>query len=109
MKADLVETKAQQMPTWQLCIIAFLAMFAEDVLGTVMVVLEASYHAALAGAFDAAGTLAGLASNGIALIQIQKNGIKSFRSIAVICSVLVADFLGTTTGVEIAKAALGHA
>lgn len=95
-------------PLWLLMVIAFVAMFAQDVLETVMVVLESNHHAYWAGVFDMAGTLATLASSGVALMSIIQSGFMSRRSLHLIAAVLAADFLGTTTGVFIADAIVHH-
>lgn len=102
------ESKVHRLPLWALCLIAFVAMFIEDVLGTVMVVLEANFHPYEAGLFDVLGTYAQLASNGVALVSIIQSGWRSKRSLCVIASVSLADFFGTTTGVEVARAFVHH-
>lgn len=95
-------------PLSLLMLIAFVAMFAQDVLETVMVVLESNHHPYWAGVFDMAGTLATLASSGVALMSIIQSGFFSRRSIHLVCAVLAADFTGTTTGVFIADALIHH-
>lgn len=89
---------------WKVALVAFLAMCAQDVLGTAMVVFEAHYNAPLAGAMDVAGYFAGLICSVLALDSILKDGWRTRRSLVILAAVSVANFAGTYAGVFIGKA-----
>lgn len=93
---------------WKVAALAFAAMCANDLLGTVMVIFESRYNALLAGSFDVACWLAGLTCSALALEEIIKNGWRTRRSLAIIAAVSLANFGGTFAGVAIAAAITHH-
>lgn len=88
----------------RLALIAFAAMCAQDLLSTVMVVMESHYNALGAGAFDVASWLTWLMSSVMAIDEVLKGGWRSKRARIVIASVSAANFAGTMAGVYIARA-----
>lgn len=94
---------AQQTPLWKVGLIAFLAMCANDMLATGMVVFEAHYRAVLAGLFDIGGWVTAFICSALALESIIKNGWRTRRSLTIIACISAANFLGTVAGVAIGK------
>lgn len=88
-------------------ILAFAAMFAQDVLGTVMVIFEAHYHAAWAAATDEAQWMTGLVTSALAIGSILERGWRSRRSVAIITAISAANIAGTYSGVAIGHALAG--
>lgn len=88
---------------WKLGLLAFAAMFAQDLLYTCMVVMESNFHPVAAGLFDDVSWFAWLASSGIAVETVIKNGWRTKKSVTIIAAITLANFLGTVTGVGIAK------
>ena len=86
---------------WKVAVLAFLAMFATDLLATSMVVFEAHYNAPLAGLMDVLGYIASLVCSVLALNSILKDGWRNKRSLVIIGAVSVANFAGTYAGVAI--------
>jgi hypothetical protein len=93
---------------WKVALLAFVAMCAQDVLSTVMVVFEANYNAVMAGVFDVAGWVAGLVCSALALESIIQNGWRNTRSLVLIAAVSLANFFGTVLGVALALALTHH-
>jgi hypothetical protein len=89
---------------WKVALLAFVAMFAQDVLGTVMVIFEARYDALLAGTFDVAGWLVGLVCSALAIEEIITHGWRTKKSLVIIGAISAANFIGTYAGVAIALA-----
>ena len=77
-------------------IVAALAMFVQDVIGTVMVMSEAKNRGWLAGVLDSAGWLVGITTTTIAVTAL--NGHDTGKKIAVVVLVSVANLFGTKTG-----------
>jgi hypothetical protein len=105
-------------PLWKLAALGFGAMCAQDLLATVMVVAEAqggsahSLHAALrlagrAGLFDAAQWLMTLVCTALAVGAVLEDGWRKPRSLVIIGSITLANFVGTMLGVTIAWAITG--
>ena len=84
---------------WKAALLTFLAMCLQDVLGTAMVVYESRLNWQLAGLFDVTGYLAGLICSVLALDSILKDGWRNRRSLVLIASVTVANYVGTAMGV----------
>ena len=101
-----METKPQSS-LWKVAVVAFLAMCANDMACTVMVVFEAHYNAVLAGAFDVVGWFFALICSALAIESIITNGWRTRRSLTIIAAVSAANFLGTVLGVAIATS-LSH-
>ena len=89
----------KRMSLTKAAILTFIAMCFQDVLGTAMVVYEADLNWKLAGIFDVTGYLAGLICSVLALDSILKDGWRNKRSIVLILSVTVANYIGTALGV----------
>lgn len=94
-------SKIKEVATWKLCLLAFWAMFLQDVVATVMVVQESHYVWQTAGLFDAAAFLLGLVCLKLALGPEDKFFTR--RSLSIIASITAANYVGTAVGVEIAK------
>lgn len=92
----------QNVKLWKIALLAFLSMCFQDILGTAMVVFEATYNPALAGAFDVVGWFFGLICSALAIESIIKNGWRTKRSLTIIAAVTAANFIGTYIGVYIA-------
>jgi hypothetical protein len=85
---------------WWLPVVAFAAMFCQDILGVVMVQSEAGNRARLAAAMDTAGdacTIASLWAVGDTLFV----GGDWPLTVATVAARLLADWLGTYAGVKI--------
>ena len=93
---------------WKVAVLAFIAMCAQDVMGTVMVIFESQYNGVMAGLFDVAGWIAGLICAALALEEIIKNGWKTRKSLTIIAAVSAANFVGTILGVAIASGITHH-
>jgi hypothetical protein len=93
---------------WKVALVAFLAMCANDVAGTVMVVFEAHYNAALAGLFDVIGWFFALICSALAIESIITEGWRTRRSLTLIGVISAANFLGTVSGVALASALSHH-
>lgn len=78
-------------------------MCASDVISTAMVIFESRYDAQLAGLSDVVGYLVSLVCSALALESIIKNGMRNRRSLAIIGSVTVANYVGTLAGVYLTK------
>ena len=96
------------MKLWKIAFLAFLAMTAQDVAGTVMVIFESRFNAPVAGMFDVAGWILSLICSALALEEIFKNGWRSRKALVIIGSVSAANFLGTVVGVVIGSALAHH-
>lgn len=81
---------------------ACLAMVAQDVLGTLLVIAESKFRPLLAGSLDAAGDVARLATMGISLDVILHRGLCA-ESVAVIAVVAATSFVATSTTTELAR------
>lgn len=95
------------MPLWQVAILAFGAMCADDIAATVMVIFESRLNAPLAGAFDVLGWFFSLICSALAIESIIRTGWWTRRSLTIIAAVSMANFAGTFAGVWIG-AALTH-
>jgi hypothetical protein len=93
---------------WPVLVLAFLAMCAQDIAGTVMVIFESHYNAVMAGLFDVGGWVAGLICSALALDEIIRNGWRTRRSLSIIAVVSAANFAGTVAGVAIAESLTHH-
>ena len=89
---------------WKVALLAFVAMCAQDITGTCMVVFESRLNAPVAGLFDVLGWIAGLICAALAIEEIIKNGWRTRKSLTIIGAVSAANFLGTVGGVWIAVA-----
>lgn len=96
------------MSLWKVALLAFLAMCADDVAYTVMVVFESHYNAVLAGAFDVIGWCFGLVCSALAIESVIREGWRTRRSLTIIAAVSLANFAGTVGGVAIASALTHH-
>ena len=85
------------MSTWQLALVASLAMVAEDVLLTWLTQAEARNRWVLAGFLDCAGFLAQVTTFGVSIDAIVKGGLDS-RTLIVLGALTVANFCGTGLG-----------
>jgi hypothetical protein len=97
-----------QSQLWKVALLAFVAMCANDVAGTVMVVFEAHYNAVMAGVFDVIGWLFSLVCAALAIESIITEGWRTRRSLTLIAAISLANFLGTVAGVAIASALSHH-
>jgi hypothetical protein len=97
-------TRSTTSDLWKVGLLAFVAMCAQDLLSTVMVIFESRFNAPLAGLFDVAGWIAGLICAALALEEIIKNGWHTRKSLTIIGAVSAANFLGTYAGVAIGEA-----
>ena len=94
-------------PLASVALLAFVAMCGQDLAGTAMVISEAHFNAFAAAGLDEAQWAMGLASAGLALNEIFKNGWS--RRALVICAALsAANILGTYSGVWIGAAVTHH-
>jgi hypothetical protein len=99
-----------------LAVVAFVAMCANDILGTCMVIFEARAGAGasvavdsmLAGVFDVGGWIAGLICAALAIDEIIRNGWRTRKSLTIIGAVSAANFAGTILGVWIALSLPAH-
>jgi hypothetical protein len=96
------------MKLWKVALLAFTAMCIQDLLATSMVVAEAHFRPFIAGSFDAAQWIAMLASSGLAIESIVKEGWRAKRSLVIIGSVTTANFVGTIIGVTVASSFIAH-
>lgn len=83
---------------------AFAAMFAQDVLGTSMVIFEAHYNATWAAIMDQAQWMTAIVSQGLTLESIINDGWRSRRTWAIFAVVSAANVLGTYSGVAVGQA-----
>ena len=88
-----------QMRLWKAALLTFAAMCCQDILGTCMVVYEAQLNWQIAGIFDVTGYIAGLVCSVLALDSILKDGWRNKRSIVLLVSVTLANYVGTALGV----------
>lgn len=93
---------------WKVALLAFLAMCANDLASTVMVVFESHYNAVMAGAFDVLGWLFALVCSALAIEEIIKNGWRTRKSLVLIGAISLANFAGTLGGVALASALTHH-
>lgn len=93
----------------KVALLAFLAMCANDIAMTVMVIEEARLDAVMAGLFDIMGWLTSLVCSALAIESIIRNGWRNARSLAIISAVSAANFAGTFAGVAIGRAFIHHA
>lgn len=93
---------------WKIAVLAFVAMCAQDIMGTVMVIFESQYNAVMAGLFDVGGWIAGLICAALAIESIITEGWRTRKSLTIIGAVSAANFLGTIGGVMIASAITHH-
>ena len=103
-----VAATAKRSAVWKVALVAFLAMCANDIAGTVMVVFEAHYNAILAGCFDVIGWFFSLICAALAIESIITEGWRTRRSLTIIGAVSAANFLGTIAGVAIASSITHH-
>lgn len=87
----------------RVALLAFAAMFANDVLMTSMVVFEAHYNALLAGLFDVLGWVASLTCSALAIEEIIKHGWRSKKSLTIIAAISLANFSGCFVGVALGR------
>lgn len=80
---------------------AFLAMFAQDILGTVMVQAEARNQANLSALLDTVGWGASFACTYIGITALQ--GHNTALKVFVVAAISAANYGGTWTGVIIGK------
>jgi len=99
---------AQRGALWKVAVLAFVAMCLNDVFGTIMVVEESRLNAVSAGVFDVLGWVTGLVCAALALDSIIRDGWRTRRSLVIIASVSVANFLGTLLGVHISTLLAHH-
>jgi hypothetical protein len=104
----MLNANAPRANLWKVALLAFLAMCAQDIAGTIMVIFESRYNAPLAGTFDVLGWMAGLICSALAIEEIIKNGWRTRKSMVIIGAVSAANFLGTVAGVAIAAAITHH-
>jgi hypothetical protein len=93
---------------WRIAALAFVAMCAQDVLATTMVIFEAHYNAPMAGVFDVAQWLAAMVSSALAVEEIIRHGWRTRKAAVIFASVSAANFLGTFTGVALTGALTHH-
>lgn len=86
-----------------LLILAFTAMFAQDVLGTLMVIFESRLNAGAAALMDQLQWMVGIVSGGIAYEAIITDGWWSSRTWAIFAAVSAANIGGTLVGVHLAQ------
>jgi hypothetical protein len=88
---------------WLLAI-AFAAMFAQDVLGTLMVVFESRLNAGAAALMDQLQWMVSVVCGGITYEAIVNDGWSSPRTRAIFVVVSAANIAGTLAGVRLAAA-----
>jgi hypothetical protein len=93
---------------WRVALLAFVAMCAQDVMSTAMVIFESRYNGPVAGLFDVGSWIAGLVCMFLAVDEVIKNGWRTRKALVIIGSVSAANFLGTLLGVSIATAITHH-
>ena len=89
-------------------LLAFLAMFATDVVGTIMVIAESDRNALLSALGDTIGYLLGFVCNALALGSYVKYGLTP-STLIIIGAVSLANFSGTWSGVKIGERWMGSA
>jgi hypothetical protein len=85
------------MTTWQLALVASLAMIAQDLLLTWLTQAEARNRWALAGFLDCGGFLAQVTTYGVSIDAIVTHGLGS-RTLIVLGALTVSNFIGTGLG-----------
>ncbi len=85
------------MPTWQLALVASLAMLAQDLLLTTLTQAEARDRWVLAGVLDCGGFLAQVTTYGVSIDAIVTHGLGT-RTLVVLAALTVANFIGTGLG-----------
>lgn len=85
------------MSTWQLALLAAVAMIAQDLLLTWMVQAESRNRWVLAGLLDCAGFLAQVTTFGVSIDAIVKHGLNR-QTLVVLGALTVANFIGTGLG-----------
>lgn len=101
-------TQVREMPLRWAAPAAFLAMCVTDTISTAMVIFQANYNIVGAGLCDVFGYIAGLVCSVLALDSILRDGWRNKRSLVLIGSVTVANFLGTAAGVLIVERLTHH-
>ena len=91
------------LPLRRLLILAFVAMCAQDVLATAMVIAESHRVALAAGSLDVAQWILALLTSGLAIEEIVRHGWWTRRALAIIGAVSAANFTGTVLGVLMAS------
>jgi 2-keto-4-pentenoate hydratase len=104
----VISVAEERTSLWKVALLAFAAMAAQDILATVMVIMESRLNAPVAGLFDVMGYVAALICSVLALDSILKNGWRNRRSLTIIAAVSVANFAGTFAGVAIGAALTHH-
>lgn len=79
---------------------AGLAMFARNLLGSMLTIAQARGRRFLAGVIDMANDLAGLASYGVGIVTVYQHGW-SWISTVTVAAMMVASFAATFIGVTI--------
>lgn len=97
-----------QMPLRRAASLAFLAMCANDLAMTVMVVFESRLTPWIAGSFDVVGWVFSLVCSALAIESIITTGWRTKRSLTLIAAVTAANFVGTVAGVYIAIGLTQH-
>ena len=95
--------RVHRIPLWQLAALAFVAMCANDILLTIMVVKESHYGLWTAGIFDVFGWVTGLICSALAIEEIIKNGWRTRKSLTLIGAISAANYIGTFLGVLFSK------
>lgn len=97
-----------EMPLRKAVVVIFVAMFWQDILATSMVVFESRRGIWIAGIFDALGYFAQLACSALAIDSIVKHGWRNKRSVCLLISVTISNYLSTATGVFVAFWLIRH-
>lgn len=90
------------MSTWELAVLAGIAMISQDLLLTWMVQAEARNRWVLAGLLDCLGFLAQVTTFGVSIDAIIKHGL-TFQTYVVLASLTVANFIGTGLGTKLGE------
>lgn len=89
----------REMPLRRAALLSFVAMCVQDLIGTAMVIFESRFNIIASGLCDVFGYLAGLICSVLALDSILRDGWRTKRSLILIATVTVANFVGTALGV----------
>lgn len=94
-----MSAKVHEMPLRWAAPASFIAMYVSDLIGTALVVYQSHYLWLEAGLCDVMGYLTGLVCSVLALDSILHDGWRNRRSLILLASVTLANFLGTANGV----------
>lgn len=100
--------RTEELPLPKAALLSFVAMCLNDLIMTAMVIYEAEFNWVAAGVCDILGYIAGLVCAVFALDSILRDGWRSRRSLVLVATISVSNFVGTALGVLLVAHLTNH-